>query len=549
MLHNCSHESICISQRFGNFSRNRQPNPALAPARQPDAAAIGADVGRVAVSHSQARSFWAGEHPAAGARCTGIASGGAARSPVRAARAFHSRGRAAGAGCTPATRPPTAQWQCRQLGAPVKKLNVFYSGWGEHWHLGTLLDTGSELLFEYTPAAIARGLQLSPLHHPLPQAGAGTTTFRSERSFYSLPGFIADSLPDGWGMLLMDRALRRAGRDPAAVSVLERLAIVGDRAIGALSFEPAQEGTTPQVELTLKDIALRIAELQQDKARSEKGAPDGLQQLLRLGGSPQGARPKVLVNFNVRTGVVSTGSNSDDVPTGAATPWLIKFPAEREHKEVCAMEELYARVARAAGHDMPKSRLFDLGTKYSAFGVERFDRVVAKGKVGNKSLLRVPVMSLSAMLQADHRLPSLDYETVLLATLRITGSQPELLKAFERCVLNVLLHNRDDHSKNFAFRLNEQGYWKLSPVFDLTFSNGPGGEHSTSVLGHGKEITRAHLMALAKRCGVAHGAAESAITRTTKATQALPRLAKNLPIRAASLKRLAQTVSEQLQNM
>ncbi len=424
----------------------------------------------------------------------------------------------------------------------MKKLQVLYNGWGQRWPLGTLAELGNTIAFEYSATAIERGLELSPIHHPLPRAGAAQVTYKSERAFHGLPGFVADSLPDGWGMLLMDRALRRTGREPATVSVLERLAIVGDRAIGALSFEPAQEDNTPQVELRLKDIAQHITELQQDKAWSEKGAPDGLQQLLRLGGSPQGARPKVLANFNARTGVVST----DEIPTGAATPWLIKFPAECEHKEVCAMEELYARVARAAGHDMPKSRLFELGAKYSAFGVERFDRAVVKDKEGNKTLIRIPVMSLSAMLQADHRMPSLDYETVLLATLRITGSHPELLNAFERCVLNVLLHNRDDHSRNFAFRLDAQGYWKMAPVFDLTLSDGPGGEHSTSVMGHGKGITRAHLLGLAKQCGVDAGAAELAISQISKATQALPRLAKHLPIRATSLKRLTQTAAQQM---
>lgn len=425
----------------------------------------------------------------------------------------------------------------------MKKLRVFYSGWGEHWQLGTLLDANGELLFEYTPAATERGLQLSPLHHPLPRAGAGTSTFRGERAFYGLPGFIADALPDGWGMLLMDRALRRAGRNPVAVSVLERLAIVGSRAMGALSFEPAEEDQAQPETLQLQSIARHIAQLHQQNQSAETGAEDGLAQLLQLGGSPQGARPKVLVNFNTRTGAVSSGP----VLQGSATPWLVKFPAEAEHKEVCALEELYAHVARLAGQDMPKSRCFDLGAKFSAFGVERFDRFVIKNKISEKTLLRVPIMSLSAMLQSDHRLPALDYETVLLATLRITGSQLELRKAFERCVLNVLLHNRDDHSRNFAFCMDSQGFWKLAPVFDLTFSDGPGGEHSTTVLGHGKAITRTHLLALAKRCGVGSGAAESAINQVTKATRALPRLGKDLPIRAASLKRLTQTVALQTQ--
>jgi predicted RND superfamily exporter protein len=152
-----------------------------------------------------------------------------------------------------------------------------------------------------------------------------------------------------------------------------------------------------------------------------------------------------------------------------------------EHREVCAIEELYARVARSAGIDLAPSRFFDLGAKHSAFGVERFDCVVQ-----DRQVIRVPVLSMSAMLQADHRLPLLDYETILLATLRITGDQREVLKAFERCLFNVVMHNRDDHSRNFAFRLNEQDLWKLSPAFDLTYSFGPAGEHATSIAGQGE---------------------------------------------------------------
>ena len=418
----------------------------------------------------------------------------------------------------------------------MKKLHVIYNGWGARWQLGTLLDTGAEVLFEYSARAIEEGAQLSPLHHPLPKAG-GAVTYRGERAFHGLPGFIADALPDGWGMLLMDRALRRAGRNPATVSVLERLVIVGDRAIGALSFEPAQDENPPLEALRLDDIVRHVVELQSQAdvvaSRSQDDAESALRQLLRLGGSPQGARPKVLVNFDPATGAVSAGGFAT---AGDATPWLVKFPAQGEHREVCALEELYARVARAGGLDMPQSQVFDLGARYSAFGVERFDRVVHAG------VLRVPVMSLSALLQADHRLPSLDYETVLLATLRITGDQRELRKAFERCVYNVLLHNRDDHSRNFAFSMDSQGFWKLAPVFDLTFSDGPGGEHSTSVLGQGKEITRAHLTELGKRVGLDKGLVQACIDQALNAARRWTEEVRGLPIRKSSLKLLAVTI-------
>ena len=440
----------------------------------------------------------------------------------------------------------------------MKKLSVIYDGWGERWPLGTLADTGRDILFEYSPQAVARGLQLSPLHQPLPRAGAAAVAFKGQSHAYGLPGFIADALPDGWGMLLMDRALRKLGRNPREVSVLERLAIVGERAMGALSFEPADEDVLPAETLQLKALAQEVMALQSDENAGNHATDAQLRHLMQLGGSPQGARPKVLVDFNTRTGRLSSGMPL----TGSTTPWLIKFPATSEHREVSAIEELYARMARHAGMDMPRSRFFDLGTKSSAFGVERFDRELkpdmsAREVKPNKSdrlvkttqVIRVPIMSVSAYLQADHRLPSLDYETVLLATLRLTGDQREVVKAFDHCIFNVILHNRDDHSRNFAFRMDEQGLWKLSPAFDLTYSFGPSGEHATSVAGHGKDISRAHLLQVAKAGGVPIKTAERCINEWVAAVNGMEKWARDLPIRRATLQGLIKSTAERLERV
>ncbi len=422
----------------------------------------------------------------------------------------------------------------------MKKLQVNYHGWGECWPLGILADTGKGIVFEYTAHAIERGLQVSPLHYPLPRAGAATQTFRGEAVFYGLPGFVADSLPDGWGMLLMDRALRKMGRDPRVVSVLERLAIIGDSAIGAFSFEPSQQDLAPAEALSINRLVSEVRQVQSslhaDDALSGTKTDSALQHLMRLGGSPQGARPKVLVDFNPHTGAISSG-----LPlTGSARPWLIKFPADSEHREVCAVEELYAKLARKGGMDMPRSKYFAVTAKHSAFGVERFDR-----SVSSAGIKRIPVLSLSGLLHADHRMPSLDYEALLLATLRITGDQREVLKAFERCVFNVLMHNRDDHARNFAFCLNAQGFWKLSPAFDLTYSQGPGGEHSSSVAGHGQHITRAHLLQVAKTAGLKPKDATQCIDHWVGVTGELATLVKDLPIRRVTLTSIARQMNEQ----
>lgn len=144
--------------------------------------------------------------------------------------------------------------------------------------------------------------------------------------------------------------------------------------MGALSFEPPENDVLPAEQLELKALAKEVAALQadddtsdkNDKSPSDDSADIRLKHLMQLGGSPQGARPKVLVDFNSRTGKLRSGLPQ----IAGATPWLIKFPAQGEHPEVCAIEELYARVARQQKMDMPSSRFFDLGTKHSAFGVE-----------------------------------------------------------------------------------------------------------------------------------------------------------------------------------
>ncbi len=411
----------------------------------------------------------------------------------------------------------------------MRKLNVVYAGWGERWQLGTLADTGwptQPILFEYSAEARRQGLELSPLRLPLGQPGA----FTGEGFFLGLPGLIADALPDGWGMLLMDRAFSRGGRRAANISPLDRLAFIGERAIGALAFEPPDPAMLPAEDLDLARLAEQV-----DLVMNDAPAEAALSHLLLLGGSPQGARPKVLVDFDPGSGCVSSGRAA----SGAA-PWLVKFPAQNEHRDACAVEELYARLARHCGLEMPESRYFDLAGGHAAFGVCRFDR---------HGGMRVPLLSLSALLHVDHRLPALDYEMLLRATRRLTGDEREVARSFERCAFNVLLHNRDDHCRNLAFRLTRDRRWRLAPVFDLTFCEGPGGEHQTTVAGEGRAPTRAHLVEVARRGGIGVQQADAIIDRLLVGIAELPRLAADLPIRRARLAEIRRILAEDRRRM
>jgi serine/threonine-protein kinase HipA len=412
----------------------------------------------------------------------------------------------------------------------ITKLRVMYCGFGERWQLGTLAESDYQVLFEYSDEARARDLPVSPLRAPLSAPGP----FSSRISRAALPGLVADSLPDGWGMLLMDRAFRAAGKDVSQVSLLDRLAVVGSAGMGALAFEPEERLDASNLDtvslLQLAQDTQRI--LSDDGDANEQRGRAQLERLLRLGGSPQGARPKAVLRWDrVSDTYSATGDAALDCE---GEPWLIKFPARLELPEVCAMEEAYARLARAGGMDMPESRLIRLNKKHSAFGVRRFDRLQGDTQSAAEEH-RVHILSASGLLDADHRLPSLDYETLMLATTKLTGDYRETLKVFDRCVFNVLTHNRDDHAKNIAWRMDARGRWTLAPAFDLTFSFGPGGEHSTSIAGAGRLPSRADLRRAARGGGIRAHDAEARIDHWIDALQPRPHIFDDLEIRSGTL--------------
>lgn len=394
----------------------------------------------------------------------------------------------------------------------MKKLIVQYCGWGEDWPLGALADDGSSLLFEYSAPALTQRLELSPLHLRLRAEAYGAFPDFQLR----LPGLVADSLPDGWGLLLMDRLFRQQGlRHPGP---LDRLAFIGDRAMGALRFIPAADAGAPPPDWTLLALA-------QESARVLAGeASDALRALAVAGGSPQGARPKVLVQYDPATRRVSTHG---DAP---GSPWLVKFPAQDEHKEVCAVERLYAVLARNCGLDMPDSAHFDLSRKLAAFAVARFDREAES---------RVPVHSLAGLLHVDFRLPgSTDYTAWLRATRLLTRDEREVRKAYARAVFNVMFHNRDDHPKNLAWRLGRDRRWRLAPAFDLSFSEGPRGQHHMDVCGEAGAVTRGHLLRLATEGGVAILEAEAVIDRMAEQAGRFGRLATDSALRRATVQHM-----------
>ena len=393
-----------------------------------------------------------------------------------------------------------------------KQVDVYYDGWGEHWRWGTLVSsnaiTGRPLIaFEYSDEAQKRGLELSA--YTLAVRGS-----KLRKDFpahqMGLPGPVYDALPDGWGMLLMDRLFKRRGLNPSRISPLDRLTYIASQAMGAMSFEPvAPEMLAPAADIPLAQLAAEVQEV----LNGEGGA--FLQKLLQMGGSPQGARPKALLYRDSDQGAFSTAN----APGLAA--WLIKFPAQHEHPEVCAIEAVYAQCLRLCGIETPETAYFKLPHGQAAFASQRFDR---------RAGMRVPMQSLAAVTGANFRTPgALDYTNFLRATQLCTNDVREKAKAFERAVFNVAFHNRDDHPKNFAYLMSASGAWTLAPAYDVTFCEGPDGYHQMDVMGEALEIAREHLLLLGEQeAELSRPAAGAAMQHIGHVASTFTDVAKNL---------------------
>ena len=345
------------------------------------------------------------------------------------------------------------------------------------------VDQRGQIYFQYDPSWLKSGFDLSPRTMPFNEH---VQLSPQPQEFGGLHGVFNDSLPDGWGMLLMDRAFQQtAGWQRHEITPLDRLAYIGSRAMGALSYEPAIPLSSNS---DVVDIAL-LAHSANELLAGE--TPEVLEQLQIQGGSPGGARPKVTVALSDSSDECLSGFSQ--LPDGFSH-WLVKFRSKEDPQDMARIELAYADMARLADIPMPKCRIVGVGDNTKTdefFAVQRFDREGSK---------RHHLLSLAGYIYADYRLPSIGYDAVIKATRQITRSMAEANKAYRLMVFNVLTHNKDDHAKNFAFLRLPTG-WVLSPAYDLTFSRGLNNHHTTDIAGSGNP-NLADLERIARDCGI-----------------------------------------------
>lgn len=348
----------------------------------------------------------------------------------------------------------------------LNSLKVKYKG----RNVGLLAITNDKkVAFSYDEDWLKNGFSISPFSLPL----ENKVFIPENYNFEGLFGIFADSLPDAWGKLLVDRMLKENGLGND-VTVLDRLALVGKSGMGVLEYEPNYELGEQKEMNDLDYLSMQC----QKVLRTEYS--DDLDMLYRMAGSSGGARPKILTTFEDKD-------------------WIIKFPAHVDSKDIGEMEYDYSKCAIKCGILMTETKLYSSDLCSGYFGTVRFDRIVE-----NNEKNKVHMATAAALLEADFRAPCMDYHTLMKLTRILTRENKlEVENMYRRMCFNVFAHNRDDHAKNFTFLYDDsKDRWQLSPAYDLTYSNTYFGEHTTSVDGNGKNPGEKEIVNVGMQAGM-----------------------------------------------
>lgn len=364
---------------------------------------------------------------------------------------------------------------------PVRRLEVFRTlSTGEKLAVGVLAQNRLGVFFQYHAGYLECFGQAGNLS-PYKLKTDTSLQQAPKQPHLGLHGVFADSLPDGWGMLLQDRFFRQQNLSLAQVTAMDRLAFVGGRGAGALSYQPdiphgGSGDLLPLFELGLQAQAFF------------DGQTDEVLQALVTASSSGGARPKAQLFFaadnfqQCRT----QAQNNDEA-------WLVKFTSPHfllGHEEgMC--EAAYLQLAQQLSLQPPQWRLLHAVDR-CWLALKRFDVSLQ----GQQHLI-----SACALLDADFRQPSLDYHDLIKVTGQLCRSPQAAKLQFRRAVFNLFASNQDDHSKNWAFLLSDDGCWQPAPFYDVTYSPHPYNEHATAYGGFGKKPPLQTMQKLAASAG------------------------------------------------
>ncbi len=330
----------------------------------------------------------------------------------------------------------------------IDRVDVF----AEKNKVGTLaLTKEKKVAFQYSENWLKKGFPINPFKLPL----TNQVFISSSPYFRGLFGVFADSLPDSFGELVLNRFLRQKGIDSNSLSSLERLAYVGPSGMGMLEYVPDLH----EIE-TYEKIDFDLIQKECNDLLNSKDVKD-INTLFSLAGSSGGTRPKALIKYK-------------------REDWIIKFSSKFDPKNIAELEFKYMSLAKEFGIDIPEIELITSKKGNKFFLIKRFDR---------ENNRKIHMISVAALLECDFRAPCLDYNDLIKLTRILTNNDKDIIEMYRRMVFNVLIDNQDDHAKNFSFVFDEaKKMYRIAPAYDITQGKTYYGEHVTSVNGKGREI-------------------------------------------------------------
>jgi len=389
--------------------------------------------------------------------------------------------------------------------------------WGRTIGAVSLDDNSGNAAFEYDSAFVRSCIEIAPLTMPL-SSRVYTFPELPEKTYYGLPGLLADSLPDKFGNVLIDAWLATQGRQSNSFNAIERLCYTGERGMGALEFAPVigpQARRAGQIQIgKLVELASEVLthrnDLQVSFANEDRG--QALTDILRVGTSAGGARAKAVIAWNPTTNEVRSGQ----VPAGKGLEyWLLKFDGVSGNRDkeledpqgYGAIEYAYFKMAKDCGIDISECRLFEENGRRH-FMTRRFDRLT-----GGKKL---HMQSLCALAHYDFNMAgAYSYEQALQVIRKLGLPMRSIEEQFRRMAFNIIARNQDDHVKNIAFLMDKSGNWSLSPAFDMTYSFNPYGSwtasHQMSMNSKRDDFTLDDFKACAKVASMKRGRAEAIV--------------------------------------
>ncbi|MFV8344228.1 type II toxin-antitoxin system HipA family toxin [Flavobacterium sp. XS2P39] len=362
--------------------------------------------------------------------------------------------------------------------------------------------------FQFEPKFLSEKWDIAPLKMSIANANRRVFSFpelRDVKTFKGLPGLLADVLPDDYGNQLINSWLAQNGRPENSMNPVELLCFIGNRGMGALEFEPSQfKANKRAFDIEVDNLVTITQKMLYKREGFETNLNQDEQQammdILKIGTSAGGARPKAIIAYNEKTGQVKSGQTN--APKGFEH-WLIKLDTVSdvqfgESTGYGRIEMAYYLMAKAAGIEMMECRLYEENSR-AHFMTKRFDREGGEEKHH--------IQTLCAMQHYDfNQITSFSYEQLFQTMRLLKLPYPQAEQLYRRMVFNVIARNCDDHTKNFAFRLKKDGNWELSPAYDICFAYRPDSDwvsqHNLSINGKRTYITKEDLLSVAKSMNV-----------------------------------------------